>query len=157
MKQVVLRIEDSAFKRFMGMVSLCPQVEVCTGGQSPCALDGSADEITRRVSLAIKALQRDKTIRHLYDYTWIMAAIGDGIVEGMGSFGSPQKFIDYLKSIGVERVPSRSTISTWHSRFCGRFPNWEFIDTHNPQEISRRKSVVNQFRNALNKLRDSEN
>ncbi len=168
MKQVVLRIEDSAFKRFMGMVSLCPQVEVCTGDcnatlrskveeQSPCAVDGSADEITRRVSLAIKALQRNKTIRHLYDYTWIMAAIGDGIVEGMGSFGSPQKFIDYLKSIGVERVPSRSTISTWHSRFCGRFPNWEFIDTHNPQEISRRKSVVNQFRNALNKLRDSEN
>lgn len=28
MKEVVLRIEDSAFEKFMGMVSLCPQLEV---------------------------------------------------------------------------------------------------------------------------------
>ena len=28
MKQVVLRIDDAAFEKFMGMVSLCPQVEI---------------------------------------------------------------------------------------------------------------------------------
>ena len=28
MKQVVLRIDDAAFEKFMGMVSLCPMVEV---------------------------------------------------------------------------------------------------------------------------------
>lgn len=30
MKQVLLRIEDDALERFMGFVSLCPQVEVVT-------------------------------------------------------------------------------------------------------------------------------
>ena len=28
MKQVILKIDDSAYEQFMGMVSLCPQVEV---------------------------------------------------------------------------------------------------------------------------------
>lgn len=94
MKQVVLRIEDSAFEKFMGIVSLCPQVELASQDEIP---DYGLDELTRRVTLAIKTLQRNKAIRHLYDYTWIMVGIGDGVVEGMGAFGSPQKFIDYLK------------------------------------------------------------
>lgn len=154
MKQVVLRIEDSAFRRFMGIVSLCPQVEVAGREEQP--YEGH-DEVIQRVSLAIKTLQRNKTIRHLYDYTWIMAAIGDGIVEGMGGFSSPQSFIDYLKSIGVERVPSRTTISTCDSRFFGKFPDWEFIDTHDPLEIQRRKNVVHQFKSVLDELSNSRN
>jgi len=148
MKQVVLRIEDSAFEKFMGIVSLCPQVELASQDEIP---DYGLDELTRRVTLAIKTLQRNKAIRHLYDYTWIMVGIGDGVVEGMGAFGSPQKFIDYLKSIGVERVPSRTTLSTWYGRVIGKYPDWEFIDTQDPQEIQRRKNVVRQFISALNK------
>ena len=148
MKQVVLRIEDSAFERFMGIVSLCPQVEVDSQDEIP---DYGLDELTKRVALAIKTLQRNKVIRHLYDYTWIMVGIGDGVVEGMGSFGSPQKFMDYLKSIGVERVPSRTTLSTWYGRVIGKYPDWEFVDTQDPQEIQRRKNVVRQFISALNK------
>ena len=148
MKQVVLRIEDSAFERFMGIVSLCPQVEVVSQDEIP---DYSPDEITQKVAFAIKTLQRNKAIRHLYDYTWIMVGIGDGVVEGMGSFGSPQRFMDYLESIGVERVPSRTTISTWFGRVIGKYPDWEFVDTQDPQEIQRRKNVVRQFIGALNK------
>lgn len=148
MKQVGLRIEDSAFERFMGIVSLCPQVEVASQNEMP---DYGPDEITQKVALAIKVLQRNKTIRHLYDYTWIMVGIGDGVVEGMGAFGSPQKFMDYLRSIGMERVPSRTTISTWFGRVIGKYPNWEFVDTQDPQEIQRRKNVVRQFISAINK------
>ena len=148
MKQVGLRIEDSAFERFMGIVSLCPQVEVASQNEMP---DYGPDEITQKVALAIKVLQRNKTIRHLYDYTWIMVGIGDGVVEGMGAFGSPQKFMDYLRSIGMERVPSRTTISTWFGRGIGKYHNWEFVDTQDPQEIQRRKNVVRQFISAINK------
>ena len=148
MKQVVLQIEDSAFERFMGVVSLCPQVEVASQEE---ILDYGPDEITQKVTLAIKLLQLNKAIRHLYDYTWIMVSIGDGVVEGMGSFGSPQKFMDYLENIGVERVPSRTTISTWFGRVIGKYPEWEFTDTQDPQEIQRRKNVVRQFISALNK------
>ena len=148
MKQVVLRIEDSAFEKFMGIVSLCPQVEVASQDEIP---DYGPDEITQKVTLAIKLLKHNKAIRHLYDYTWIMVGIGDGVVEGMGPFGSPQKFMDYLKTIGVERVPSRTTLSTWYGRVIGKYPDWEFIDTQDPQEIQRRKNVVRQFISALNK------
>ena len=153
MRQILIEIEDEAYEKFLGMLELCPQVVVAGRNELP---NDAPDEVTRRVSLAIKVLQHHKTIRHLYDYTWIMAAIGDGIVEGMSSFGSPQKFIDYLKSIGVERVPSRSTISTWNSRFFGKFPNWEFVDTQNPKEIQRRKNVANHLKSVLNELGNSK-
>ena len=37
-KEVVLLIEDSVYEKFMGMVSLCPQVEVVSE-----TMDGVAD------------------------------------------------------------------------------------------------------------------
>ena len=42
MKQVVLRIDDAAFEKFMGMVSLCPMVEVlnvCERGDKKLTTD----------------------------------------------------------------------------------------------------------------------
>ena len=42
MKQVVLRIDDAAFEKFMGMVSLCPMVEVvnvCQSGDKKMTTD----------------------------------------------------------------------------------------------------------------------
>ena len=89
-----------------------------------------------------------------YDYTWIMVAICDGAIKGMGGFRSPQKFMDYLSSLGVERIPSRTTLSTFNNNVCGTYPNWEFIDTDDPQEILRRKNVVRQLISALNKMKN---
>ena len=42
MKQVILKIDDSAYEKFMGMVSLCPQVEVvsvCQNGDQQLTID----------------------------------------------------------------------------------------------------------------------
>lgn len=109
------------------------------------------DEMNQRMTLAFKILQQNKAMRHIYDYTWIMAAIGDGVVEGMGGFRSPQSFKDYLSSLGIERVPSRTTLSTWFGRVLGTYPDWEFTDTDDPQEIQRRKNVVRQLISILNR------
>ena len=85
-----------------------------------------------------------------------MVGIGDGAVKGLGGFKSPQRFMDYLKSLGVEHVPSRTTLSTWFGKVYGVYPNWKFVDTDDPHEILRRKNVVSQLISALNKSAKGE-
>ena len=110
------------------------------------------DEMNRRMTVAFNVLRQNGAMRHIYDYTWVMVAIGDGAVEGLGGFKSPQSFMDYLTSLGIERVPSRTTLSTWYGRVLGTYPDWEFTDTEDPQEILRRKNVVRQLISILNKV-----
>ena len=109
------------------------------------------DEINRRMTIALNLMKQVGVIRYGYDYTWIMVAINDGAIKGLGAFKSPQSFMDYLRNLGVEKVPSRTTLSTWFGKVFGSYPNWEFTDTEDPQEILRRKNVVRQLISVLNK------
>ena len=63
-------------------------------------------------------------------------------------FKSPQAFLDYLYEIGIEKLPSRITLSLAYSKTFDRFPDWTFTDMDNPSEILRRKNVVKQFLSA---------
>ena len=153
--RVILESADSAglrelvsamVKCGLGIVIMDESMEVVCRQESR---ESCLDDIGGRMSRALKMLKQDGTIRHKYDYTWIMVAIGDGAVKGMSAFRSPQSFMDYLQSLGVESVPSRTTISTWNNRVVGRFPHWEFTDTDDPHEIIRRKNVVKRLICAL--------
>ena len=108
------------------------------------------------MALALKILKENRAIRYSYDYTWIMVAIGDGVVNGLSGFKSPQSFMEYLSSLGVEKVPSRTTLSIWFGKVLGRYPLWEFSDTKDPNEIMRRKNIVRQLLSALNMAAKSE-
>ena len=108
------------------------------------------------MALALKILKANRAIRYGYDYTWIMVAIGDGVVNGLSGFRSPKSFIEYLINLGVKSVPSRSTVSTWFGRVIGKYPDWEFTDTKDPNEIMRRKNIVRQLLSALNKAANIE-
>ena len=77
-------------------------------------------------------------------------AIGDGVINELGGFRSPQSFIDYLKGLGIEKVPSRSLISSFLDKVLGTYPDWVFVDTEDPREKLRRKNVVRQLISALN-------
>ena len=153
--RVILESADSAglrelvsamVKCGLGIVIMDESMEVVCRQESR---ESCLDDIGGRMSHALKMLEQDGTIRHKYDYTWIMVAIGDGAVKGMSAFRSPQSFMDYLQSLGVESVPSRTTISTWYNRVVGRFPDWKFTDTKDPREIIRRKNVVKRLICAL--------
>ena len=109
------------------------------------------DEMNRRMALAVKTVEQNGAIRRLYDFAWVMAAVNDGVVKGLGEFKSPQSFIDYLKTLGVDRVPSRTTLSTWYGRVLGKYPEWEFTDKCDPREKLRRHNVVRQLLSALNR------
>lgn len=149
MKEITLRIPDGMVSLLEEWVKHIPEMEVVSLKASG---EYELDEINRRMAIAVKMMRQNGALRYGYDYTWIMAAIGDGAVEGLGGFKSPQSFMDYLASIGVEHVPSRTTLSTWYGKVLGTYPEWEFIDTQDPQEILRRKNVVRQLISLLNRV-----
>ena len=144
MKQVVLRIDDAAYENFMGMVSLCPMVEVVAEGD----LADTENDRDLCMRQAIITLRQNKVFRHYYDYTWIMMAINEGLLNDFDVFKSPQAFIDYLYEIGIDQLPTRYTLSLAYSKALGAYPDWTFLDVEKPNEILRRKNVVKQFLSA---------
>ena len=153
MKEITLRVPDSMVPLIEEWVKHIPEIELASLEESGAY---ETDEINRRMALALKILKENRAIRYSYDYTWIMVAIGDGVVNGLSGFKSPQSFMEYLSSLGVEKIPSRTTLSTWFGKVLGRYPLWEFSDTKDPNEIMRRKNIVRQLLSALNMAAKSE-
>ena len=153
MQEITLRVPESLVPLIEEWVRHIPEIELASLKESGVY---ETDEINRRISLALKILKDNRAIRYGYDYTWIMVAIGDGVVNGLSGFRSPKSFIEYLINLGVKSVPSRSTVSTWFGRVIGKYPDWEFTDTKDPNEIMRRKNIVRQLLSALNKAANIE-
>ena len=153
MKEITLRVPDSMVPLIEEWVKHIPEIELASLEESGVY---EIDEINRRMALALKILKENRAIRYSYDYTWIMVVIGDGVVNGLSGFRSPKSFIEYLINLGVKSVPSRSTVSTWFGRVIGKYPDWEFTDTKDPNEIMRRKNIVRQLLSALNKAANIE-
>ena len=152
MKELIIRVPDDMAHLIEEWAKHSPEMElVCREEAEPIGLG----DMDCRMALALQTLKQRGVIRYVYDYTWIMLAISDGAIKGMNGFRSPQSFIDYLRYLGVERVPSRSTLSEWNNRVIGEYPRWEFTDTRDNQEISRRKSVVKQLIIVLNEVTES--
>ena len=144
MKEILLRMEDSVYESFMGMVSLCPSVEVVTSGEV-------VDVVSERdqcMAYAINTLRKNKVFRHYYDYTWVMMIINEGQIKDFSAFKSPQAFLDYLYEIGIDHLPTRYSISLAYSKTMDTFPDWTFLDVEEASEILRRKNVAKQFLSA---------
>lgn len=148
MKEITFRVPDTMVSLLEEWVKHIPEMEIVSLEESG---EYEIDEINRRMTIGLNLMKQVGVIRYGYDYTWIMVAINDGAIKGMGAFKSPQSFMDYLRNLGIENVPSRTTLSTWFGKVLGTYPNWEFIDTQDPQEILRRKNVVRQLISVLNK------
>ena len=144
MKQIVLEIEYSAYESFMGMIALCPSVKVV--GES--GITEVMNDRDQCMLYAIQTLRANHAFRFGYDYTWVMMAINEGLLDDYDSFRSPRAFLDYLYEIGIEGLPSRLTLSLAYSKTFGHFPDWTFNDTEKPSEFLRRKNVVKQFLSA---------
>jgi len=149
MKEITLRVPDDMAPLVEEWVKHIPEMEIVRKEET--TVNGLGN-IAKRMALSLRVLKENGALRHSYDYTWIMVAINNGVVKGINGFRSPQSYIDYLKSIGVEQVPCRSTISDYNNKVYGTFPDWEFTDTEDPSEMMRRKNVVRQFLSAFNKL-----
>jgi hypothetical protein len=146
MKQVVLRIEDSAFCDFKAFLNLCPSVEMVS--------EYSDLEVRRHLDIcieeAIRELRKNQVFRKPSDYTFIMQVINDRKVSGAPYFQTPDAFIGYLKQLGLDSLPGRSTIYDTRKVMCGEYPHWSFKDPSvDDVETLRRNNVARQFLSAL--------
>ena len=144
MRQIVLNLDDEAFEPFMGMLRLCSKIEMV--GESK--VDDVLNERDTCMKMAIETLRSNKVFKHGYDYTWIMVAINQGVLDDYEGFRSPQAFLDYLYEIGVDNLPSRYSLSRAYAIIFHTYPDWTFKDVDGATETLRRKNVVKQFLSA---------
>ena len=107
--------------------------------EAPAAV--SDNDIIKEVILQLKA---EEVIEHLYDYTWVMLAMND--TKGLPTFDSPQSFVTFLKNIGLDNLPSDSSIKKKNEKVLGVFPDLTFIDA-DKTESDRRVNVGKRFLN----------
>lgn len=145
MKQVVLRIDDAAYEKFMGMVSLCPMVEVLNVSQA-----GTPQQTTDRfVAMAIREMRKALAFRMPCDYAYLMVAFNESVVKGLPFFYTPKDFLDYMKESDFDHLPGRSTVYNTIAKVKGRYPDWTFTDAPKASEALRRKNIVKQFLSAF--------
>ena len=145
MKQVVLRIDDAAFERFMGMVSLCPQVEVL----NVCQTGDKKQTIDAYVATAIREMRQMLAFRHPCDYAYLMVAMNESVVKGLPFFYTPKDFIEYMREAEFDHLPGRSTVYNTIAKVRGRYPDWTFTDAPKASEALRRKNIIKQFLSAF--------
>jgi hypothetical protein len=145
MKQVVLRIDDAAFERFMGMVSLCPQVEVL----NVCQTGDKKQTIDAYVATAIREMRQRLAFRSSCDYAYLMVAMNESVVKGLPFFYTPKDFIEYMREAEFDHLPGRSTVYNTIAKVRGRYPDWTFTDAPKASEALRRKNIIKQFLSAF--------
>ncbi len=146
MKQIVLRVEESAYEILKDTFTLMNGVEV---EDVYDAIDITIER-DRCAKYAFEALQKDGVIRTPGDYVWIMMAINQRVLEGdFDTIFTSRKFIEYLHFLGIQDAPCKSTVSRIQNIFLGEYPDWTFVDTTSPNEVLRRKNIVRRFLSAF--------
>ena len=119
MKEIVMRVDDAAFERLMGMLSLCPSVEVVEVNETAVLSSGP---LAIRIRHAIVRLREERLLRRMYDYAWLKVAMDSD--DDLPSF----------ESAHAAR---------------GQLFNWTFSDTSDAQETTRRNNIVKRFFNLM--------
>lgn len=145
MKEIVVRVDDASFERLMGMLSLCPSVEVVEVNESAVLSSGP---LAIRIRHAIVQLREERLLRRMYDYAWLKVAMDSD--DDLPSFESAQKYIDYLGGeLQLDGLPSESSVSKMMDAARGQLFNWTFSDTSDAQETTRRNNIVKRFFNLM--------
>lgn len=107
-------------------------------------------ERDRRFAYAARKVREEGLLKNDYDWAWIELYCERQ--WGLELFSSPQSFLDYLKMIGVEDLPLRTSVSRKLSVVKGEYPSWTFTDSAKPREVQRRKLIVGRFIFHFNKF-----
>ena len=145
MKEIVLRVDDSAFEKFMGFIQLCPSVEVVEVDEAAVPCEGA---MAVRIREAIVQLRAEHLLRRKFDYAWLKVAMDS--TADMPSFESAQRYLDYLRDeLQLDDLPCESSISKMMDAARGQLFNWTFSDTRDAQETIRRNNIVKRFFNLM--------
>lgn len=107
--------------------------------------DDNLSSTEKRIKHAIDLMKKEEIIKHSYDYTFIMQVMNE--TEGMPDFTSPNTFLDYLKSLNINDLPSEDSIKKKINVTRGQHPSWTFDDKKgtDANEARRRNNVANRF------------
>jgi len=98
-----------------------------------------------RLYFAVREIAREGVLRHQYDYAWLYQVIQENQLKGIERFQSVRSFLLLLSAIGVEKIPSNSTISDRLANLRHRYPDWVFSDGSDAVETQRRNNVARRF------------
>ena len=141
MKEIVLRINDAALEDFLGLIRLCPSVEVVDVDEAALP---SMSSMAIRIREAIVQLREEHLLRRKFDYAWLKVAMDS--TDDMPSFESAQRYLDYLcDELQLDDLPCESSISKMMDMARGQLFHWTFSDTSDAQETTRRNNIVKRF------------
>ena len=147
LKEIKLRIKDSAFQTILDFIQLCPAAEVIGTGDNMDIKDNT----DRSFACSVIELKARNVFITPADYAYIMKAANDEVFAQSLFFLTPSEFIGYLELLGLNDLVSRSTLYKYVGNISGKYPNWVFADSDkiNQYEILRRKNIVVQLLSAF--------
>lgn len=148
MKEITLRVTDEMAQLVEQWAEHIPNMEVVDTGD--CLDDDNRDLCFRQAIMELKA---EGVLRRPCDYAWIMVAIDQFVVDEIEAFNSSRAFVGYLGELGIDDLPHHSTLTRNSHCVEGIYPDWEFSDTDEHQEVLRRRNVVKRFLAAYNRAK----
>lgn len=145
MKKLILQVEDQAFEKLMGLMELCPSVIVESAYDSESILNPT----DQCFASALSGMIHDHAFNSLSDYAYIMQLTIEDHLKCGTLFVNPDEFISYLKLLGFQDVPSRSSLYRILNTIVGTYPNWRFTDDPTGYEELRRKNIARLFLSAF--------
>ena len=132
------------------MMNLPPEERKFVLGDCQDTTDENQNPVDACVKSVLIQMKAEGMIENLYDYTWVMGVMND--TEGLPHFDSPSSFIKYLTGLGIENLPSESTIKKEYGKMLAKFPEWTFIGkdkTESDRRINVAKRFLNLYRNGV--------
>ena len=126
------------------------EAEEVTDPADENAEEPPAETIEDKIRHAIRTMQKEGVLKHRYDYLWMMLVLND--TDELPHFGNPNSFLQYLRTnIGLDGLPSESSLQKKYGETLGHCPDWTFRDTDDTPEVNRRNNVGKRFLSLLRK------
>lgn len=120
------------------------EAEEVTDPTDENAEEPPAQTMEDKIRHAIRTMQQEGVLKHRYDYLWLMLALSNE--KDLPHFDTQKSFLQYLRTnIGLDDLPSESSLQKKYGETRGYFPNWTFHDTDDTLEVNRRINVGKRF------------
>ena len=145
MKQILIVVPDDKVALVRELVMAIPDMEIVEVKDVDSIEEFQRKPPMERLDFAIRRVANEKGVLvNRYDFAWLYAAVQEGQLKGIEKYKSVNSFRQHLINIGINNVPSNSTISCWFGYLRHKYPDWVFSDC-DATEGQRRINVAKRF------------
>ena len=149
MRKITIVEPDKKMALVEELVKAIPDMEIVDVKDVDIIEEFQRKSPMERLEFAIRSVDSEKgLLENRYDFAWLYTAIQYELLTGIEKFHSVDSFRQLLIDIGIENVPSNSTISGKYSCVQHKNPDdWVFSDKHgrDATEARRRINVAKRF------------